>query len=55
MVTYDIIKEKLLDYHLLTGETVAQAAHQQQRGNRNSAGPSCKGSGCLKEQDSRTQ
>lgn len=35
MVTYDIIKEKLLNYHLLTGEALGsrQTALPQQRGN----------------------
>lgn len=35
MVTYDIIKEKLLDHHLLTGEALGsrQTALPQQRGN----------------------
>lgn len=35
MVTYDVIKEKLLDYHLLTGEALGsrQTALPQQGGN----------------------
>lgn len=35
MVTYDIIKEKLLDYHLFTGEALGSrhTALQQQGGN----------------------
>lgn len=40
VVTYDILKEKLLDYHLLTGEALGsrQAALPQQGGNPEATG-----------------